>query len=188
MRPDILFFGRLPRYPQAQSREAEMFRFKKKSNTRQLFQKEAPKFEKIRWERGNDVACTIRLIGLSYIPTSRLYTSLVRFTLFLIVGPEIIEVARDCICCFPHYSGKYHSHVKGGGSGQTASVQPFTRGLQRDLSSPRRWNGTTDRNSTDYNYEHRATRGFTTPWEQGFTSWSEARNSHLFLPILHHKK
>ncbi|GBL73519.1 hypothetical protein AVEN_159506-1 [Araneus ventricosus] len=63
------------------------------------------------------------------------------------------------------------SHVKGGGSGQTASVHPFIRALPRDLPSHspferRDWSEFHRAQSTSSNLEVLPSH---TPWEQGIT-------------------
>ncbi|GBM02868.1 hypothetical protein AVEN_89397-1, partial [Araneus ventricosus] len=61
--------------------------------------------------------------------------------LFLVVGTGRIEVA--CWIVSASVASRVmevnSSHVKGGGSGQTASMHPFTRALSRDLTSHGGW-------------------------------------------------
>ncbi|GBO06701.1 hypothetical protein AVEN_109366-1 [Araneus ventricosus] len=62
-----------------------------------------------------------------------------RFTLFLVIGTGRIDVARELVgaSVASRVMAVNSSHVKGAGSGQTASVHPLTRTLPRDLPSHR---------------------------------------------------
>ncbi|GBM38163.1 hypothetical protein AVEN_48495-1 [Araneus ventricosus] len=64
-----------------------------------------------------------------------------RFALFPIVGTRRIDVARGLVSVsvVSRVMAVNSSHVKGGRSGQTASVLLFTRALPRDLPSHTQW-------------------------------------------------
>ncbi|GBO07791.1 hypothetical protein AVEN_48815-1, partial [Araneus ventricosus] len=64
-----------------------------------------------------------------------------RFELFRVVGTGRIDVARGFISgsAFSRVMVVNSSHVKGGGSGQTASLHRFTRALTRDFPNHAPW-------------------------------------------------
>ncbi|GBO04355.1 hypothetical protein AVEN_167853-1 [Araneus ventricosus] len=64
-----------------------------------------------------------------------------QFALFLVVGTGRIEVARGLVSASvaSRVMEVNSSRSKGRGSGQAASVRPFTRALPRDLTSHAPW-------------------------------------------------